>query len=232
MFNWLVFINFVSLNEIESKMKKRLLTDNGIFIVAAASLLLLSCEKDEEVKPQAEVPTAPKAIVADQFKTDASGWTIVGDAQGGFVAASYSPDGGVTDGHIFAKDDVLGGYWYFAAPDTYKGNKTSYYGATLNYSIYQECAMSDQREKEDIFFKSGSKQVFFLLDSFPKTTWTNYSIKIDTTAAWYTGSINSKTKASKQDIMEVLENVTDFWIRGEFEHGPDEGGLDDVEIIK
>ncbi len=193
-----------------------------LFIGSVA--LLMSCKKDKN---------DPEVIIEDLFKKDASGWTIVGDAQGGYVEPSYSPDGGVNDGYIFAEDNVTGGVWYFAAPNTYKGNRTEYYNKTLHYSLFQESSMSDQFEREDIIFKSGNKQIFYLASQYPTAEWTSYSVKINDANGWYVGSFQGNhSPATETEMKEVLSDVTDFWIRGEFESGPDKGGLDKVQIKK
>ena len=49
---------------------------------------------------------------------------------------------------------------------------------------------------------------------------------------WYYGLFDENTIATEAQIKDVLSNVTEFWIRGEFESGSDDGGLDKVEIIE
>ncbi|HTO14750.1 MAG TPA: laminin B domain-containing protein [Edaphocola sp.] len=205
-------------------------------LICSFSILFTACEKDDSDK----LP----AIQQDQFKVDANGWSIIGDAQGGYVAASYSPNGGVEDGYIYAIDDVVGGVWYFNAPSAYLGNKSNYYDATLSYSLFQDSKMRDQFLFEDIVFSSDSLKLFYMYDSkekFPKKEWTKYSIKInENTPGWYVGtykdSYNGPIKpysvATKQDMEKVLSNLTSFIIRGEFETGDDTGGLDNVFIRK
>ena len=188
--------------------------------------MMMSCSSDDDKVEVTDV------IINDQFKNDASGWQIVGDAQGGYVEASYSPDGGVVDGYIFAKDDVTGGVWYFSAPNSYRGNKQVYSGATLSYSLYQDSGMINQFLAADIIFKSGEKSIYYQVANFPNATWTDYSVRINENSGWHYGEYSNGTEplATKEQILSVLSNVTDFWIRGEYESGPDEGGLDNVMI--
>lgn len=188
--------------------------------------MLMSCSSDDD---QAEVSDV---INSDQFKNDASGWQIVGDAQGGYVEASYSPDGGVVDGYIFAKDDVTGGVWYFSSPSSYHGNKQVYYGATLSYSLFQDSGMSNQFLRGDVIFRSGEKTIYYQIANFPNATWTDYSVRINENSGWQYGEYDNGNEplATKEQIQSVLSNVTDFWIRGEYETGPDKGGLDNVII--
>lgn len=172
-----------------------------------------------------------QVIVADSFSQDAAGWTIVGDAQGGYVVASYSEDGGVADGYIYAKDDVLGGVWYFNAPAEYLGDKSNYYGATMRFSLFQKSAMARQFESTDIIIESGDKRISYQLPHYPEEEWGDYAIVIDEESVWLNGNYNSNDKATKSDIEAVLANITGLRIRGEYETGPDTGGMDNFEIV-
>lgn len=196
----------------------------SLLLLIGALFTSVSCEKEKN-------PDESPVINEDAFSKDASGWKIVGDAQGGYIEPTYFPDGGVSGGYIFAKDDVAGGVWYFAAPASYRGNKSKYYGAKLSYSLFQDSKMSNQFESKDIIFKSDGKEIYYLYESkkdYPSKEWTPYSIAIDARSGrWFT---ETDEVASEAYMKEVLAKVTDFWIRGEFESGADEGGLDDVLI--
>lgn len=199
-----------------------------ILFLLTLGLVFTSCSKDDDPEPQADAP-----IVASQFADNAEGWKIIGDAQGGYVAASYSPDGGVNDGYIYADDDVLGGVWYFQAPDNYLGNKSEYYGATLTYSLFQDCDFSNQFERADIVFRNGEEQITYVYGpaNFPGAQWTDYIIDISA-GNWLKGDYDSGVIATEAEMKAVFANVTEFLIRGEFENGPDSGGLDNVVIDK
>lgn len=171
-------------------------------------------------------------LEASDFQVDASGWKIVGDAEGGYIEPQYSSDGGATGGYIFAQDDVAGGVWYFSAPSRYLGNRIDYYGATLRYSAYQESAFADQFDAMDIVFNGPAGQVFYAHDAtdYPEVEWTGYAIRIHEQAGWRFGSLDDSVPATTQNMLDVLSDVSAFMIRGEFETGPDSGGLDEVSI--
>lgn len=177
-----------------------------------------------------------KGVLAEShFLKDAEGWKIVGDAQGGNgeqVEASYSPDGGVQNGYIHAKDNVTGGTWYFAAPKDYLGDHSDFYGASLNFNLSQKSAMHSQFKNNDIIFKNGEKMISYRFENYPEKNWTAYSIPINANGDWIKGNFDSGETATQADIKAVLLNVTKFWIRGEYESGGDEGSLDEVEITK
>ncbi|MGV8814998.1 MAG: laminin B domain-containing protein [Gelidibacter sp.] len=173
-------------------------------------------------------------IIKSDFATNTEGWTITGDAQGEFSEPSYATEGGVTDGYIFADDDVQGGVWYFTAPDTYLGNKNEFYGATLRFSLLQESKMSRQFVSDDIIFQNGNNQITYIFDkeNYPGKNWTEYEVKISADQGWFKGGYNSKVQATEAEIKAILSNITQFSIRGEFETGPDTGALDHVIISK
>ncbi|MDQ7917945.1 laminin B domain-containing protein [Mesonia sp. MT50] len=174
-----------------------------------------------------------EALVESRFLKNTEVWKITGDANGGKgEQAEASFDGGVQDGYIFAKDDAAGGTWYFSAPQAYLGDKSNFYGATLNFNLFQHSAIKDQFENNDVIFKNGEKKITYAFKNYPKQDWTAYSIPIDADNNWMKGNFNNEMPATKEDIKAVLSNVTEFWIRGEYESGGDEGGLDEVEITK
>ncbi|PVW13915.1 hypothetical protein DDV96_12255 [Marixanthomonas spongiae] len=210
---------------------KRIKVRLHTIIIASLSLALLSaCNKDDDSGPQAE----DKPIADSMFKENAEGWRITGDAQGGYTEASYSPDGGVQDGYIYADDNVQGGVWYFTAPETYHGDKNEFYGAKLSFSLFQDSDMSNQFENSDIIFKNGDTQITYVYspDAYPGEDWTDYSVTISAGNGWLIGEYDSEVEATEADIKAVLANVTEFSIRGEFESGPDNGGLDNIIIDK
>lgn len=174
-------------------------------------------------------------LVESRFLKDAEGWKIIGDAQGGNgeqVESSYSPDDGVQNGHIHAKDNATGGTWYFSAPKDYLGNHNDFYEASLSFNLSQKSAMNSQFKNNDIIFKNGEKKISYQFKSYPGEDWTAYSVPIHEDSGWMKGNFDSEKPATKADIKAVLSNMTEFWIRGEYESGGDEGSLDEVEISK
>ncbi|MEM0519249.1 MULTISPECIES: laminin B domain-containing protein [Aequorivita] len=169
-------------------------------------------------------------MVSSHFKENAEDWTIMGDAQGDMVQPTYTSQGGAVDGYIQAKDDAAGGVWYFSAPKKFLGNKESYYGRTLNYSLYQKPEKNKQFDSPDIILASGENQIFYLVEDSPDTTWTQYRVKIGTDTNWFYGNYKDKSEATEAQIKSVLSNLDKFWIRGEYRTGDDYGGLDEVVI--
>lgn len=172
-------------------------------------------------------PAPPRSSTS--FNDNADGWTISGDAKGSVVDASYSNSGGVSGGYVYAKDDVIEGTWYFKAPASYLGRRLDYYGATLSFSLFQHSAMTNQFEAADIILESGYDRIVCQLPKHPDGAWTNYNIKISTDADWRDQNYNGAV-TRQRDIENILGDLTGLYIRGEYETGPDSGGLDNVQI--
>lgn len=226
-------------------MKTNLLPHSIALILISGSLVTLtSCDVARSVANQygIEIPngsqsaqtstptTTGPAIDATSFENSSDGWKIVGDAQGGYVDPVFRPNGGVTGGYIYAKDDVTGGVWYFSAPRKYLGNRPSYYGATLNYSLFQQISGgASPFEDKDIVIKSGKRMIYYQMDAaeYPRNSWTHYAVRITANSGWKNTDGNP---ASAWEMKSVLSNITALLIRGEYQQGADEGGLDNVRI--
>ena len=228
-----------------NSMKTRRVQKKMVLMLFGGSLLLLTAcdvaktvaseyginipEGTQSVQTSTPITTGP-AIVNTGFENDAAGWKIVGDAQGGYIEPNYMKSGGVSNGYIYAKDDVAGGVWYFAAPSSYLGNKSNYFGTTLRYSLFQRITGSaNPFENKDVIFKSGDRMIYFQMNKteHPRSAWTHYAVQIKANSGWKNQNGNIATEA---EMRNVLSNVTEFWIRGEFQTGADEGGLDNVRI--
>ena len=59
------------------------------------------------------------------------------------------------------------------------------------------------------------------------TSWTSYSIALDTSANWRVGDL-SGAAATQAQIQDVLGHLTQMLIRAEFVDGGESGGLDNV----
>ncbi|MEM9981893.1 MAG: laminin B domain-containing protein [Bacteroidota bacterium] len=184
--------------------------------------LTFGCNNDDDDNVE------PEPVVEASFENDADGWTITGDAQGGSnLEASYSPFEGLDNsGYIFADDDVAGGTWYFSAPQKLLGDLSTYAEGTMSYWMIQESARNNQFESRDVIVENNDNVIYYKyenVESFPDTTWTEYTLRINASDRWFN---DENEPASNEEINAVLSNVTNLYIRGEFETGADTGGLD------
>lgn len=162
------------------------------------------------------------AMVSSTFDTDDEGWTVTGDAQGGSIVPDYHSTGGNPGGFISADDDVQGGTWYWKAPAKFRGNHLSAYGDTLSYDLRQT-STSNAFSNVEIHLRGGGISLTYET-SHPGTTWTSYSIDLTELAGW----LNGAAAPSQAEMQQVLADITDLQIRGEFRSGADTGSLDNV----
>lgn len=204
-------------------MNKLILNLKKIFFLSAFGFIIISCEVED--KP----PVFEDILAEENFETGLNGWTSEG---GGITEAIHGHDEASGAGYIMVVDDHTGGVWYFSAPESYLGEKSEFYGSTIKFSLFQDSEMKYQISRPDVIFKNGDKQIFYNINNYPTKEWTDYAVKLDENSGWRVGDTLSNKAAGLKDIQSVLKNVTDFWIRGEYEHGPDTGGMTKVSIVK
>lgn len=194
-------------------------------LIGILAIGLLSCEEEDNDPETSNPPTS-------EFAEDADGWSIEGDASGGSsVDAAYSTfDGLDNSGYIYATDDVAGGVWYFVAPSKYHGDKSAYAGGTISFWLIQESDMDDQFYSKDVILENGDgKQIYYYHEEYPGLDWTSYSIALDETGNWMNGN---DEQATMTEIETVISDLAKLWIRGEFQTGPDTGGLDQFQLME
>ena len=160
------------------------------------------------------------------FDTDDEGWTITGDAQGSSVVATYHATGGNPGGYISATDNVQGGVWYFKAPEAFHGNFTAGYNTNLTFDLKQS-SLNSQFDSVDVYLRGGGLELTFDTPNNPGTEWTSYSLNLSETGGWLIGG----AAPTQTQMLQVLGNVTDLQIRGEFVTGADIGSLDNVTMV-
>jgi anti-sigma factor RsiW len=171
-------------------------------------------------------PSSWKPIVTD-FTRSSAGWTISGDAGGLQRTATFVATGGQPGGHVTATDDVTGVTWFWRAPAAYHGDLSAAYGRTLTFNIKQS-SVENPFDDADVVMRSDGRTVYFDLAVDPGAEWSSYRIGLRASAGWRdaaTGAI-----ATERELREVLANVTDLLIRGEYSRGADVGDLDNVEF--
>ena len=160
------------------------------------------------------------------FDTDTDGWKVEGDAQNLTALPTFRPTGGNPNGYAFSKDDATGGVWFWTAPKKYLGNKCNAYGKNFNFDLITS-DISKQFDNPDIIIASPGAILYYDTQNNPGLTWTKYSVQLDETDLWHYNSLSGPL-ATKAQIQQVLMNVTAIKIRGEYQVGPDAGGLDNV----
>ncbi len=178
------------------------------------------------------------------FDRNNAGWRVQGDAQGsGARPPIQIPVGGNPTGYIRAVDDVSGDTWFWKSPNDWAGDASSAHGLRLTFDLFQQTDFSDQYDTDDVILigDDGTTRVQLVYQTRqnPRRFWTSYDVELSADAGWkklITGDLcyppDSASSicipATQDDMAFVLANFETLYIRGEFENGSDEGGLDNV----
>jgi len=209
-------------------------------ILELTDVCFIDCARKEE--PVYSIKEEP---VYSIFVSGKEGWQATGDAK--TEQPSFRHLGGNPGGYISIDDAVTNGVWYWLAPQKYLGGKSHFFGRYLRFDLKQTDT-SNQFATGDVWLlgAGGTRLVYFdqdnYDDSYPRTSWTSYLIKLDRTANWKiepeSGFANetqafltqwSRARlADDTDIKAVLGSLDGLYIRGEFRTGPDSGSLDTV----
>jgi hypothetical protein len=157
------------------------------------------------------------------FDEDSEAWTAVGDpAQ---PAPTYYSSGGNPGGFIEMDDIVNSDTWYWEAPDKFLGDKSEAYGTLLTFDL-KESLLDRPYDARDVILQGGGYEINMRFHSPPELDWIRYFAPLDTSAPW----VNHATgqPATQLEIIHVLDSLEHLQIRGEYNIGPDTGGLDNV----
>lgn len=169
--------------------------------------------------------SVPAAVVST-FDADDEGWRITGDAQSGSALPTHHFTGGNPGGYISATDDVMGGVWYYKAPAAFHGDYTAAYGTQLGFGLKQS-SLDNQFDSVDVYLRGGGLELTYDTPNNPGTDWTSYSLALTEVGGWQLGG----AAPTQAQVLQVLGNVTDLQIRGEFVTGSDIGSLDNVSMV-
>jgi hypothetical protein len=173
------------------------------------------------------------ALIAEsRFDLDDEGWTVNRDGMG----PTHQAAGGNPSGHISASDGEWdpNWYWYWVAPDKFLSDISAAYGGTLSFDLMQsqtdnQISPDDRYLSGDVFLEGIDTDLVLDLPVNPGTDWTRYTLLLHESAGWTKNSHNG-FPATADEIIAVLSNVESIKIRGEYRHGPDSGGLDNVVL--
>ena len=163
------------------------------------------------------------AALVSGFDASGEGWAAT-PGIGGAINFAWESTGGNPGGFIAATD---GGaqQWYFISPDSWDGDWTSYIGGMLRYEIRILNPASppyDYFTLDDVQIYSGTgNYVSWSSGINPTESWTPYAVQLVSSNFTVTGSAT---------FDDILANVTELRIRGEYLNFNDREGLDNVSI--
>ncbi len=161
-----------------------------------------------------------------RFNDNDEGWTVVGDAQGAGVKPLHRTSGGHPKGCVAATDAATGGTWYWSAPKSFLGDKSGSYNRFLKFELKQSDIINQFDEADVIIEGANGQKLVFDTPNNPDTTWTAYTVSLNENV-WKLNAIDG-AKPTQAIMQEVLKNIVNLWIRGEFIEGADTGALDNV----
>ncbi len=162
--------------------------------------------------------TSPAAIVST-FERDVEDWKVFGDAQGQSDEPTYD------DGAIMATDDQQSDVWYWRAPEAYLGDKRGFYGRDLVFKL-RTSNVDNPFDDQDLVLEGGDLTLIYNTQRNPATEWTEYRVRLDESAPW-TNKTTGK-RVTRAEFLQVMSDLRQLLIRGEYREGGDTGWLDDV----
>jgi hypothetical protein len=158
--------------------------------------------------------------VTSTFDTDDDGWTMLGDV----ASSGWQATGGDPGGYYQWVDAATGADSYFNAPSKFLGDMSAYYGGSLTYSLQD--TGDNYNGVPDIKLIGDGMELDFYDAGTPGITpsWGNFSATL-TASGWET---TGGSAATTQEMDEVLGDLTQLEIRGEYVDGGETGGIDNV----
>ena len=165
--------------------------------------------------------TGASAAMVSSFNTSAEGWTVAGNS----TNFAWESTGGNPGGFI-AASDAGAGQWYFVAPSSWNGDWTSYISGALQFDVkilYPTTSPYDYNiSPANVVIYSGSGNYASWSTNFkPTGSWTSFGVQLTPGNFSVTGTAS---------FDQILANVTEVRILGEYLSGNDTEGLDNVSL--
>jgi Laminin B (Domain IV) len=136
---------------------------------------------------------------------------------------------------LFAENVVNGKDFGWLAPEKYCGDQAHQFGGLLKYRIWTDGNEKGMSSATWYIRLRGRAKVIFIDQATvgrpnPRH-WKSYRIRLDSSGGWKLSTPSgSITPASDDDIREVLSELKDLWILGEFGEGRNHCRLNYVEF--
>ena len=168
-------------------------------------------------------PGVANAQITSTFDSDADGWTFYNASftsiavthnsangnPGGYISATYASNSGTTNANTNNNNQV----WF--APAKFLGSHlVRSFGMNLKFDLQQ--SQAGAVSGFDVVIQNANNYIYFNLPVKPAVApaWSSYSLTLDETIAWKYNS--GGATATRQQIIEILTNVTSIEIRGTY----------------
>lgn len=150
------------------------------------------------------------------FDSSNEGWRPGNDA-----SLSWQSEGGNPSGFLQGDDLGDGRQWYYISPESWSGDWTSYVGGKLSFDLRLISTGGGEEFSADILRIYGSNGNFVSWSGTPpRGSWTHYEVDL-------TPSVFG---ISDTEFREIMGDVSEIWIRGEYTYKHDVEGLDNVMV--
>lgn len=191
-----------------------------VLTILALLFFLRGCEKDT-------------GLVMERFDRGAAGWVVEGDAQDASNEPEFTKSGGNPGGSVFAEDDVVGGVWYWSAPEDFRAKFAT--GVLENRNNPQLRFVYDLKQSNvenpfdnlDIILAGDGLELTYFHDSPPLEDWGTYQTPLKA-ANWKVG--RTEEPATEEQLTKILNSLEKLWVRGEYRTGDDIGHLDNIGL--
>lgn len=177
------------------------------------------------VSPTPSQPPTPRTVRSSHFDgTATDGWAFLKGAM--INPGTGGSGGGSGNGCLIVTEDKGGTSGYFMAPAKYHGSWSAY--SELRVDLWSSGGTyykSSSTTYGDIYLASGYATAERLLGHRPANQWETFVVDLRSDDGWAFGG-------GARTLSDILVNVTDFQIRGEYGDGSDECGLDNVALVE
>lgn len=163
---------------------------------------------------------AGQVLVRHDFSSTTHGWTIAGDT--GDTEPEPRDSGGHPGGFIANVDNPVGETWYFKAPEAVLAALGAAANGTLRFALKQSSPVPGFPD-DDVVIIGRAGRLSYRFPTGPGTEWTEFVVRLSADAGW---RWNWTAPATVEQMQAVLTDPLRLEIRGEYQTGPDEGGLD------
>jgi hypothetical protein len=148
----------------------------------------------------------------------------------GATGLAWFASGGSPGEYVRATDVQDNQSWCWRAPNKFRGNHDDLYGKYLTYDQIQT-VLTAQSNGNDVTLTGGTGAGLTLQLAFPVNpgnTWTPYAVRLTEAGGWRVKGTNAVPTATQ--FHNVLSNVRELLIRGEFTSNTGKGLLDNVRF--
>ncbi|MEM7032845.1 MAG: FG-GAP-like repeat-containing protein, partial [Chloroflexota bacterium] len=168
-------------------------------------------------------------VVSSTFDTDADGWTSVGTASFNHLLTGGNPGGRIT-GTDGGGGLGPGNFWfYYSAPLKFLGDQRRAYQGRLSF---------DRNRSDDEYVGLNSYNIILVGNAITLTistttvsdiapSWSAESVPLVEGTGWMRNGV----EVTRQDMHDVLKNLTGLFILGDLGNATDSSSLDNVRLL-